>query len=81
MGFSAPDRQLLLGVRGVGPTVVQRLEEAGINTLAALARRDAASLSAEIAAALGTTCWRNSPFARAALEGAILAASEALVAE
>ncbi|MFM2423167.1 MAG: hypothetical protein RL291_1697, partial [Pseudomonadota bacterium] len=34
-------------------------------------------LSREIAAALGATCWRNSPMAKAALAGAIEAAHRA----
>jgi predicted RecB family nuclease len=74
MAFSDDERAALLSVKGVGPTVILRLEEAGISTLADLAHHDATALSRQIAASLGASCWRNSPLARAALEGAILCA-------
>lgn len=72
--FPAGERALLLAVRGVGPTVIRRLEEAGVSSLAELARRDPEALAAQIAARVGGTCWRNSPAARAALAGAVAAA-------
>ncbi len=71
MRFSAADRAILLAVKGVGPTVVQRLEEYGISDLKSLARHEASALCSEISHRLGSTCWRNSPLARKALEGAI----------
>lgn len=74
--FSSGERAALLTVRGVGPTVIQRLEEAGIASFSELATRDALGISQEIAAAVGTTCWRNSPLARAAVAGAIAKAKE-----
>lgn len=74
MVFSESERAVLLAVKGVGPTVIRRLEEVGVCNLAALATQEADVLSREIAARLGGTCWRNSPLARAALEGAIAAA-------
>lgn len=77
MPFSPADREILLAVKGVGPKVVQRLEEYGIADLATLAGQDAGVLCAEISRALGSTCWRNSPLARAALAGAIAAAKQA----
>jgi predicted RecB family nuclease len=76
VAFSLTERAELLAVRGVGPTVVLRLEQAGVTSLAALARCTAADLSIAIAAALGSSCWRNSPMARAALEAAIAMAVE-----
>jgi predicted RecB family nuclease len=79
--FSDSERQVLLAVHGVGPKVVQRLEEAGISTLDNLATQQAEALSRMIAASLGASCWRNSPLARAALEGAIAEARRALAAE
>lgn len=74
MPFSAAERTILLAVKGVGPTVVQRLEEYGISDLKSLARHEADTLCSEISHRLGSTCWRNSPLARKALEGAIEAA-------
>ena len=78
MPFPAHERTILLAVKGVGPTVVQRLEELGFEDLAALAQQDAAALCVATSAQLGSTCWRNSPQARAAIAGAIKAAQEAV---
>ena len=77
MAFSASERTILLAVKGVGPTVVQRLEEMGVEDLASLAQQDAAALCVAASAQLGSTCWRNSPQARAAIAGAIEAARRA----
>ncbi|WP_374660508.1 helix-hairpin-helix domain-containing protein [Phenylobacterium sp.] len=74
MAFSDRERALLLAVKGVGPTVVRRLEEMGVEDLADLATREAAELCAVASAMLGSTCWRNSPQARAAVAAAIAAA-------
>lgn len=77
MGFSADERARLLAVKGVGPTVVDRLEQVGFDSLETLAKTDVDSIVKRIAAMLGTTCWRNSPQARAAIAGAIAAAETA----
>lgn len=74
--FDAAERAALLAIRGVGPGVVARLEQIGIASLAELARRDAATICAEVAARLGTTCWRNAPKARQAVADAIAVARE-----
>lgn len=71
MAFSADERAILLAVKGVGPTVVQRLEQVGIEDLAALARQDAGAVCAAASALVGSTCWRNSPQARGAIAAAI----------
>jgi hypothetical protein len=78
MPFSDADRVVLLAVRGVGPKVVARIEDLGIADLPTLARQDADGLCSAIAAALGTTCWRNSPMARGAVADAIAAARASL---
>jgi predicted flap endonuclease-1-like 5' DNA nuclease len=72
--FSQAEREVLLAVKGVGPGVVSRLEQIGVASLADLARRDAREICLEVSARLGTTCWRNSPKALAAVVGAIEAA-------
>jgi hypothetical protein len=41
--FSESDRQLLLAAKGVGPTVIRRLEQLGYSNLADLARGDVAA--------------------------------------
>lgn len=77
MAFPAHERTILLAVKGVGPTVVRRLEELGLDDLATLAQQDATALCIAASAQLGSTCWRNSPQARAAITGAIEAARRA----
>lgn len=74
MGFPADERALLLSVKGVGPTVVDRLEQIGFDSLESLARTDVDHVVRQIAAMLGASCWKNSPQARAAIAGAIAAA-------
>ena len=77
MPFAPSERQALLAVKGVGPTVIARLEQMGIESLAHLARANAADVLARGAALAGSSCWNNSPQARTAIHGAIAAAQEA----
>ncbi len=74
MGFSADDRATLLAVKGVGPAVIERLEQIGFDSLDTLSVASVEGIVRQIAAMLGTTCWKNSPQARAAIAGAIAAA-------
>lgn len=74
--FPADERERLLAVKGVGPTVIARLEEIGIASLADLAEQSAEDICGRVSLLMGSTCWRNSPQSRAAIEGAIAAAWE-----
>lgn len=56
--------------------MIGRLEQIGIDSLDGLARMQVDDIVRQIAAMLGTTCWRNSPQARAAIAAAIAAAQE-----
>ncbi|MFK8331762.1 helix-hairpin-helix domain-containing protein [Pseudomonas sp. BJa5] len=76
MEFSAEEKQRLLSVKGVGPTVVQRLEQLGIFTLDQLSRADALDVVTQASALVGSSCWKNSPQARAAIQAAIAKARE-----
>jgi predicted flap endonuclease-1-like 5' DNA nuclease len=71
MPFNATERASLLKVKGVGPTVVKRLEEMGITTLDQLSRANTTNIVSAAAAMLGASCWKNSPQARAAIDAAI----------
>lgn len=71
MPFSVQDRELLLSAKGVGPKVIERLEQVGFSTLTELAIADSLEITKWISEELGSTCWRNSPQARAAIESAI----------
>lgn len=77
-GFSASERTVLLAVKGVGPTVVTRLEQMGITSLKAVSRSDALTICSEATGLTGGTCWKNSPIARKAITGAIEAAQRAV---
>jgi predicted RecB family nuclease len=77
MPFPVSERAVLLAVKGVGPTVVARLEQMGIESLAHLAKANALDIVNTAAANLGSSCWKNSPQARAAVQGAIAAAMDA----
>jgi predicted flap endonuclease-1-like 5' DNA nuclease len=79
-GFSSDERAQLLAVKGVGPTVVARLEEIGIVSLSDLATRDADDICTRVSLLLGASCWRNSPQSRAAIAGAIARAKDRLTA-
>ncbi|HEY2624073.1 helix-hairpin-helix domain-containing protein [Dyella sp. Tek66A03] len=70
-GFSDEERAQLLALKGVGATVVARLEQIGFAELSQLAGQDPADLNDQISAALGSTCWRNSPQARAAMHAIV----------
>lgn len=74
MPFPPSERRELLAVKGVGPTVVARLEQMGIESLAHLARANAADILTRGAALTGSSCWKNSPQARAAISAAIASA-------
>ncbi|MNJ25720.1 hypothetical protein D3C77_201740 [compost metagenome] len=71
MPFPPNERTALLAVKGVGPTVITRLEQMGIETLAELGKSDVGDILAQASAAVGSTCWKNSPQARAAITAAV----------
>lgn len=69
--FPVEERDALLAVKGVGPTVVQRLEQMGIASLRQLAAAKPSEIVASAAGLTGSSCWKNSPQARAAVQAAI----------
>ncbi|WP_191833809.1 helix-hairpin-helix domain-containing protein [Pseudomonas fluorescens] len=71
MSFPANERAALLAVKGVGPTVVERLEQLGYHSLAQLSQADALEIVTQAASLVGSSCWKNSPQARAAIHAAI----------
>ncbi|MGE8226189.1 helix-hairpin-helix domain-containing protein [Stenotrophomonas pigmentata] len=72
--FNEEERAVLLAVKGVGATVVSRLEQLGFHSLQQLAQAETGDVVSQASAMLGSSCWRNSPQARAAISGAIAAA-------
>ncbi|MCW2270886.1 helix-hairpin-helix domain-containing protein [Pseudomonas sp. JUb96] len=71
MPFPPNERTALLALKGVGPTVITRLEQMGIETLAELGKSDVGDILTQASAAVGSTCWKNSPQARAAITAAV----------
>ena len=71
MKFSPEERQRLLALKSVGPTVVARLEQLGFSSLRELGAADVNVILEQASAAVGSTCWKNSPQARAAIEAAV----------
>lgn len=71
MSFTDAEKQSLLAQKGIGATILKRLQEMGLDDVQQLAKTDPdfiLQLGAEIT---GSTCWRNSPQARKAIETAV----------
>ena len=71
MPFTEEQTQSLLAVKGIGKTVLQRLRQMGLDDVAKLAAADADTVLQHGAALTGSTCWKNSPQAKAAVNAAI----------
>lgn len=71
MGFPAAEKEKMLGLKGVGETVVARLEQIGFSSLAQLEGEDPAFVTKQISQMMGSTCWHNSPQARSAIQAII----------
>lgn len=71
MGFSKEEKEALLAIKGVGPTVVKRFEEVGICSFQDLKSYHADDIAEMVASMLNTTCWKNSPQAKRAINSAI----------
>lgn len=71
MPFTEQETQALLAQKGVGKTVIRRLYEMGLDSPAKLAAADVADILAQGAALTGSSCWKNSPQARAAVQAAV----------
>ena len=70
MPFTDQETQALLAQKGVGKTVIRRLYEMGLDSPAKLAAADVADIVAQ-GAVTGSSCWKNSPQARAAVQAAV----------
>lgn len=71
MGFPDSERDAMLALKGVGPTVLQRLEEVGFDRLADLRGIDPEAINRRVAQMMRSTCWSNSPLARAAIRAVV----------
>ena len=71
MPFTDEEAQSLLAVKGIGKTVLQRLQQMGLDDVATLAAADLEDILEQGAKLTGLTCWKNSPQAKAAVSAAI----------
>ena len=76
MGFSAAEKEQMLALKGVGATVVARLEQIGFSSLSQLAEENPAFITKQIAQMMGSTCWHNSPQAKTAIQAIVTLAQE-----
>ena len=76
MGFHATERDKMLALKGVGQTVIARLEQIGFSSLPQLADEDPAVITRQISQLMGSTCWHNSPQARQAIAAVITLAQQ-----
>lgn len=74
--FSGEEKAALLALKGVGPTIVTRLEQMGFSTLQRLAQADVQEILEQGAEITGSTCWKNSPQAKKAIGAAMGLAKE-----
>lgn len=71
MPFSGTERQAMLELKGMGSTVINRLEQIGFYSLAELKNQDAASTTKQISEMMGLTCWHNSSQAGTSIQAVI----------
>ncbi len=77
MGFPLAEREKMLALKGVGATVIARLEQIGFSTLSQLAEENPAVITKQISNMMGSTCWHNSPQARNAIQAIVNLAQDA----
>jgi len=70
MPFTDEETQSLLAVKGIGKTVLQRLQQMGLDDVATLAA-DLEDVLEQGAKLTGSTCWKNSPQAKNAIAAAV----------
>ncbi|CAJ0814251.1 MULTISPECIES: helix-hairpin-helix domain-containing protein [Ralstonia] len=75
VSFPTDQRAAMLALKGVGPTIVARLEQMGYCHLKQLREASVDEIVRTGAALTGSTCWRNSPQARSAI-GAVVALAQ-----
>ena len=76
MTFTVEQHQSLLAQKGIGNTILQRLVQMGLDDVEKLAAASIDDILGQGRALTGSTCWQNSPQARAAINTAILWAQQ-----
>ena len=81
MPFSDEEAQSLLAVKGIGKTVLQRLQQMSLDDVATLAAADLDDVLEQGTKLTGSTCWKNSPQAKGAVSAAITWAKQKIIAK
>ena len=76
MSWSEEEKRSLLSQKGIGATILKRLEEMGLDDVKILAATNPDFILQRGAEITGSTCWRNSSQARKAIETAVNWAKE-----
>ena len=71
MPLSESEKRSLLSQKGIGATILKRLTEMGLDDAKILATTNPDFILQRGAEITGSTCWRNSPQARKAIETAV----------
>ena len=71
MPLTESEKRSLLSEKGIGATILKRLEEMGLDDVKILATTNPDFILQRGAEITGSTCWRNSPQARKAIEIAV----------
>ena len=71
MPLSEEEKRSLLSEKGIGATILKRLEEMGLDNVKILATTNPDFILQRGAEITGSTCWQNSPQAREAIETAV----------
>jgi hypothetical protein len=74
--FSDAEKAQMLALKGVGATVISRLEQIGFSSLHELKDVDPLVITKQISLMMGSTCWHNSPLAKNAIAAIIDLAKE-----
>jgi hypothetical protein len=79
LNFSKAEKAKLLELKGVGHTVILRLEQLGFSNLSQLASEDSKRITKDISLMIGSTCWHNSPMAQQSIRTIIELAKKELL--
>lgn len=71
MAFTEPEKIKMRALKGVGDTVISRLEQMGYSSLSQLVDEDPLFITQQISKMMGSTCWHNSPQARGAISAIV----------
>jgi hypothetical protein len=71
MAFPEHEKLKMRALKGVGDTVISRLEQIGFSSLRELVDEDPLFITKKISQMMGSTCWHNSPQSRAAISAIV----------